>query len=95
MSKWLKSAAAGAHMQQWSSLQKLVAAKHEDVAQHGDMAPENFAEVEEAARGSEKAASTKKKREKREVVVQVEQKNVRRGSRVRKQVQCTSYTLFI
>jgi hypothetical protein len=95
MSKWLESAAAGAHMQQWSSLEKLVAAKHDDVAQHGDMTLENFEEVEEAARGSEKAEAKKKKREKREVVVQVQQKNTRRSSRVRKQVQCTSYSLFI
>jgi hypothetical protein len=95
MSAWLQSAAAGAHLGQWSSLEQLVAAKHEDVAQHGDMAPENFEDIEEAARGSQKAASTKEKREKREVVVQVKQQNVRRGGRVRKQVQCTSYSLFI
>ena len=95
MSRWLKSDAAGAHTQQWSSLEKLVAAKHEDVAQHGDMAPENFEEVEEAARGSEKAGAKKKKREKREVIVEVQQKNTRRSSRVSKQVQCTSYSLFI
>jgi len=72
-----------------------VTAKHEEVAQHGDLALENFKEVEEAARGQDSDPAAKKKREKREVIVQVQERIQRRGTRVRKQVQCTSYTLVI
>jgi len=95
MTKWLQTAEAGAHMQQWRSLEELVAAKHEEVAQHGDMSPENFQEVEEADRGQENEAAAQVKTKKREVIVQVQTRNTRRGTRVRKQVHCTSYTLLI
>ena len=77
-------------------VEQLVAAKREQVAQHADMeALENFKEVDEATREQGNPAPAKKKREKRQVVVQVQQKITRRSNRVRQQVQCASYTLLV
>ena len=88
MDDWLSTSESGS-LGQWGTLAKLIQARHEEIAAAPDTAEENVkgvVEVDEEKENQTSNAKKNRKKQVREVIVEMTNPQRRRSNRVRKQV---------